>query len=364
MKVAALLVNYRDATATAAAAASVLQDCSDVEVIVVDNSSDTSHSNLLRNSLPQGVRVIDAGCNLGFGAGCNLLVNPDVRLLPGCVGALRRSLEYDDGLAAVAPRQFIDCNRHWQLPPAWLPTAVRGWATEKLTRDSRHLTRWQRALYAENLRCWLAQTPLPQRALSGGAMMIRRASLEGLPEVPERPLTIFDERFFMYFEDSDLCLRWKRIGLRLALIPQAHAVHAWRNAPHKAALMEQGLQTYLAKHFPATDRWQQRRASLRQIAPVSTVQRMGSSLSQTLLQIDDPKQRGWCVEASPHANLWPSVGRIGSGGLSLDLHELAEALSGGGTLHVRLSMLDDPYLLEARSFTVSAAAVKPIAAAQ
>lgn len=374
MKIAALLVNYRDAESTAAAARSVLQDRADVEVIVVDNSDDPDHTHELREAMPPSIRIIVPDGNLGFGAGCNLamqhtdakwllLVNPDVRLLPGCVDSLHQAIERDESLAAVAPRQFIDCAKLWHLPPAWLPTAVRGWATEKLLRDPHHAARWQRALHAENLRCWLAQAPLRQRALSGAAMMIRRASLSGLSEVPSGPQALFDERFFMYFEDSDLCLRWRRAGWRLALVPNAHAVHAWRNAPHKVPLMEQGLQTYLAKHFPASDRWQQRRAMLQPIAQISSYPDVERVFTQLALHIDDPKRRGWCVEVSPHANLWPAVGRIGAGNRTLELQTLKEALSGGGTFHIRLSMLDDPHLLLARHFTMNADAVKSSAAA-
>jgi len=375
MKVAALLVNYRDAPETAAAARTVLQNRAGIEVVVVDNSDDADHGRALRAALPQPVRVIDAGGNLGFGAGCNralqhtdapwlLLVNPDVRLLPGCVDALLQAIVRDEHLAAVAPRQFIDAALLWQLPPAWLPTAVRAWATEKLMRDPRHAARWRRALHAENLRCWQAEAPLYQRALSGSAMLIRRASLAGPAAASGHADTLFDERFFMYFEDSDLCLRWRRAGWRLALVPGAQAVHAWRNAPHKASLMHSGQQAYFAKHFPDTDRWQQRRALLQPGAPVWPQAGMVAALARPALRIEDGLQRGWCVELSPHANLWPALGRLGVGDVWLALDELVDRLSAGAALHLRLTELDDPHLLRARYFTVSADAVRATAAVQ
>jgi GT2 family glycosyltransferase len=368
MRVAALLVNYRDAAGTAAAAASVRADDPATEIVVIDNSDDEVHWHALRAALPAGARALRAEGNLGFGRGCNLamrhtdapllmLVNPDVRLRAGCTAALRAALAADARLAAVAPRQFLDDEGLWMLPPAWLPTALRAWATETATRSARWQPRWTRATRAESLRCWTSARVLPQRALSGGAMMVRRAALAAradgsragvdapapapaLDAVAPAPALagvdeLFDPRFFMYFEDADLCLRLRRAGWRLALAPAAHAVHAWRNAPHKAALMQQGMQRYFDKHFGDGDPWQARRASGAAAAalPSAACER----LQGTRLAIDAPATDAWCLEISPHPSLWPAVGHVGRGPATLELQAVLDAVAGGGQAWLRLA---------------------------
>lgn len=142
----AVLVNYRDAAEVAAAVASVLADAPGIEVRVVDNSDDDAEWALLRSLLPQAVQCHRAEGNIGFGRGCNLavrassadcffLVNPDVRLVKGCTAALIEALAHDPTLGAIAPRQFLDAALQWRLPPSWLPTAVRAWATERARRE-------------------------------------------------------------------------------------------------------------------------------------------------------------------------------------------------------------------------------------
>ena len=349
MRIAALLVNYRDAAGTAAAAQSVVDDDPAAEIIVVDNSDDEAQWQALRSALPPSARAVRAEANLGFGRGCNLalrhsgapllmLVNPDVRLRRGCLDALRAALHNDPGLGAVGPRQFLDEEGDWLLPPAWLPTSMRAWATEKVMRRPERQPRWARAIRAESLRCWTSDGVVRQRALSGAAMMVRRSALEDAQQV-------FDPRFFMYFEDSDLCMRLRRRGWRMALVAGARAVHAWRNAPHKGALMAEGMARYFAKHAAADDVWRQRREAL---AEPAAWRHEPETLDGTTLVIGPAWSEGWCVEVSPHPHLWPSVGRLGHGTRSLDLGPVAEALCPGTAAHIRLSALGDEAMAQGR----------------
>lgn len=366
MKIAALLVNWRDATGTAAAARSVRADDPATEIVVVDNSHDDGHWQALRAALPEGARAVRAEGNLGFGRGCNLamrhtdapllmLVNPDASLRPGCADALRQALLADARLAAVAPRQFLDEACAWLLPPAWLPTALRAWVADRVALEPALRPRWSRAARTESLRCWSARAPLRQRALSGAVMMVRRAALAASPTLPGE---LFDARYFMYFEDADLCLRLRREGWHLALTPAAQAVHRWRNAPHKAALMQQGMQAYFDAHFGPGDAWQARRAALAAQPPGPPWDAHARPLAGTTLRIEPDGADAWCVEVSPHPNLWPAAGCIGQGPATLDLAEVLEAISGGGQAWVRWSWVSDAPLRDARLWRWSAHAAE------
>lgn len=345
----AVLVNYRDAAEIAAAVASVLADAPGIEVRVVDNSDDDAEWALLRSLLPQAVHCQRAEGNIGFGRGCNLavrassadcffLVNPDVRLVKGCTGILLNALAQDSTLGAIAPRQYLDADMQWRLPPSWLPTAVRAWATERARREPPIRDRVRHATGAEALRYWQAQhAPLRQRALSGGAVMVHRRALDAGGD-------LFDPRFFMYFEDSDLCLRLRRQGLGMAMAPEAQAIHAWRNAPHKQGLMEAGAAIYFAKHH-ADDGWLHKAHRLQQVppGPLGDINQPGQQTLEGIeLEVPAPLQTGWVLELSPDPLRQICVGYLGTGARASASYKTLEHF-GSGTVFVRLrsSRVDD-----------------------
>ena len=340
----AVLVNYLGAAETAAAALAVLIDAPGIRVLVVDNSHDAAEHALLQALLPRTVEVLDAGSNLGFGRACNLawlasqeefvlFVNPDVRLQPGCTAALVDAMGADPTLAAVAPRQYLDSACRWHLPPAWLPTPIRAWSHEKALRDSRAWHRLAMAARAEGLRLWLAKdAPVVQRALSGGALMLRRAAL---PQ-GEEP---FDPRFFMYYEDSDLCMRLRRRHLRLAVQPQAGAVHAWRNLPHKTQLMNDAAAVYFAKYDPSgTSTWNARARALAAL-PVRTAAWPAFAPWPTHgVHLPTSWHGGWALELGLSPLLQTVLARIGAGPV---VEEPLDALAqlGGAAVYGRLGPL-------------------------
>lgn len=338
----AVLVNYRGAAEIAAAVQSVLADAPGIEVRVVDNSNDGVEWALLQSLLPEAVHCHRADGNVGFGQGCNLavrassadcffLVNPDVRLVPGCTAALIGALVQDTTLGAVAPRQFLDAALQWHLPPSWLPTAVRAWATERARREPFARSRVRRATGAEALRYWQAHhAPLRQRALSGGAVMVHRRALDAQG-------VLFDPQFFMYFEDSDLCLRLRRQGWGMAMVPEARAVHAWHNAPHKQGLMEAGAAVYFAKHY-TDDRWLHKAQGLQRTppGPLGNGGPAGVRTTEGIeLAVPASLQAGWVLELGPDPLLQICIGHPGTGARALASYQTL-AHFGAGAVFVRL----------------------------
>ncbi len=338
----AILVNYRGAAEIAAAVASVLADAPGIEVRVVDNSDDDREWGLLQSLLPGAVHCHRSEGNIGFGRGCDLavkassadcffLVNPDVRLVAGCTAALVRALTDDRTLGAVAPRQFLDTALQWHLPPSWFPTAIRAWATERARREPRVRNKVRRANAMESLRYWQAQhQPLRQRALSGSALMVHRRALDA-------DGGLFDPLFFMYFEDSDLCMRLRRQGWGMALVPEALAVHAWRNEPHKQGLMEAGAAVYFGKHYP-DNRWLHRTQGLQNqpAQPMGDLTQPGARTAEGMkLAVPASLQSGWVLELSPDPLLQICVGRLGTGARALADHQTL-AHFGSGPVFARL----------------------------
>lgn len=362
MKVAAVLVNYYDAQGISEAAWSVMADKSsvDIDIVVVDNSCNSDQLNELYEKLPGNSKIISAEKNLGFAQGCNLalqntdaafilLVNPDVRFREGAVSFLLAELLGHSNIAATGPRQFLDPDCLWALSPTWLPTSLRIWATETVMRNTRHRAAWLNAVLRENLRYWMATQPIAQRALSGGAMMVRRAALQTLCPSGEQ---IFDPDFFMYFEDSDLSLRLRQAGWALTLTPQAQAIHAWQNAPHKAELMSRSQKLFLDKHFGAKNSWYQKAESLWSLSCAEPWQQdfiLPNSSESFYADNHGPSY----LEASPNFSLWPSVGRFLKESERISLDAVLPVRAHGGTLYFRLTELSGLGIGSTRYFSLS-----------
>src|SRR5690606_5749156 len=170
--------------------------------------------------------VVRSPRNVGFAAGCNLgarrgsapailFVNPDTRLLPDTIPPLARGLAAHGPRALLGARHFLDDETTLALAPLrgapLLDEAVhalwgRGWLPKQPLR-----------LLARRARLWRARGPQPVRAVSGGALLMGRAAFDELGG--------FDERYFLYVEDIDLCKRARARGMPVLYVPEARVVH-------------------------------------------------------------------------------------------------------------------------------------------
>jgi GT2 family glycosyltransferase len=261
--VATIIVNFFCADLTAGAVNSVLTDTPGAHVVVVDNSESPAEAELLKTVLDGRAQLLVNKRNTGFGAACNLgfaatdtdlvmLLNPDARAMPGCIPILAAALHAHPELGAVSPTQWWEPSGRWLLPPAWLPTGIGMWSVEQAWRLPRWARRLSHAYRRLALQAWTAQDEVVrQRALSGGAMMVRRSSALAAGG-------LFDPAYFMYYEDSDLCLRLRRAGMALALVPRATALHEWSHSAAKIGMMEASKEIYLKQHFEGKGAWAER----------------------------------------------------------------------------------------------------------
>jgi len=176
------------------------------EIVVVDN--DSSDDSLARLGTPEGVTVIQTGRNLGFAAGANLgvqrcrsakvlFLNPDARIMPAAIDAAANFLDAHP-MVGIVGALLVDGRGAWQ------PSTGRFGVLGHLLLDTA-----------------LARRP-PSAAcfvdwVHGAFMLMPRALFERLGG--------FDEQFFMYGEDIDLCERARAAGFRTAIVPGARVVH-------------------------------------------------------------------------------------------------------------------------------------------
>jgi len=231
--VAGVVVDYAAGPVLAECVASLLADGVD-QVVVVENG-DSSGARRALDAAGMAVPVVASGRNLGYGAGANrgvaatgdtayvLICNPDLHLHPGAVGNLVRALDEQPSWAIVGPRV---------LTPEGVPyPSVRqfpsmvdaaGHAVVGLVHpDNRFTRRYRRAGLAG---AGLAGDGLagdglaPADWVSGACFLARRSALEELGG--------FDEAYFMFAEDMDLCWRAHRAGWGVGYQPAAVVTHA------------------------------------------------------------------------------------------------------------------------------------------
>lgn len=187
-----------------------------VEIIAIDNgSSDGSFAFL--DGYP-GVTSF-AQDNTGFAHGSNrgislaqsdadiLILNPDVRLRPGTIGALARVLDRFPDVGIVAPR-LVD-ERGETLPSCRRKPSI----FRTITETSLGGTRAGRFGEAYEPRGELHEVDWA----TGAALLLRRRMLDSIGGL--------DESFFLYSEEAELSLRARRHGFRTMVEPEATVMH-------------------------------------------------------------------------------------------------------------------------------------------
>jgi len=192
-----------------------------LEVVVVDNASADDSATAARAALPSA-GVIEAGDNLGFGRASNLgwratqatyvlFLNPDAEVAPGAVEAMAGLLDTRPEVGIVGPRtRNADGTPQLSFGPDLTPLSE--WRQGRLVRGVR--ARRPRVLAeVESLSAFEHEPAW----VSASCLLTRRTLLERLDG--------FDERFFLYEEDVDLCVRARQAGFRVLFTPAAQVVH-------------------------------------------------------------------------------------------------------------------------------------------
>lgn len=257
MSVTALVVNYRTGALVASLVPHLVQDPSVREIIVVDNSSNDPTDP--KTFVGPHLRYVPLPTNMGFAAAVNegirraahrhvAVINPDVRPEASCVWRLYETA-CTLNAPLVGPRFYWDPDKRFRLPPAtgaclWWDCAVRFARHHPLDAQ---ILQWYWIMRHD--RFWSEKAPFPEPFLSGALMMVDRAALASLDGA------VFDERFFLYYEDSDLSLRALQAAHAPLCDPRAEAVHFWNQSPEpetpKAALMAAAHRAFYAKHYRA-----------------------------------------------------------------------------------------------------------------
>ncbi len=229
MTLSAIIVNYNAGEELRRALQSIADEMHEQpwEALVVDNAS-TDGSQAIVSEFAPHARLIQNAGNVGFARAVNqalaaakaprvLIMNPDCRLMAGAVAALQAELDLHDFCAIVGPRilnpdgsvqgsargdpdmltgLFGRSALLGRLLP-WLPIARRNVVSDAAIRSG----------HSSVVVDWL----------SGACMLACRDALARVRG--------FDERYFLYWEDADLCRRLRADGRHVRYVPGATAIH-------------------------------------------------------------------------------------------------------------------------------------------
>lgn len=204
------------------------QDGVVAEVVVVDCASPIDQGVHLAAAAANGARIERLSANVGYAGGCNrglaltrapyvVFLNADVKACAGAVASLRAFLAERPDVGLAEPRCFIDDGKDWRQPVFEPPTPGRLLSAAVQRRAPFVARAAEHARLRRQVAAWQATAPRELDGLSGAFLAARRVTLDRVGG--------FDEGYPLAYEDTDLFRRVRRIGLRLAMVPAAEAIH-------------------------------------------------------------------------------------------------------------------------------------------
>ena len=198
--------------------ASVRDKAGGAELIVVDNASEDASAAMVREKFPAAALVANPS-NRGFARAVNqgidlakrpviVLLNPDATLTAGALEELLRALDADPNIG-IAGAQLLDADGQRQHSfdnfPSLATECTNKWLMRTLFPGR----------YPDKKRVYDSVTDVD--SVIGACAAVRRSTIDRVG-----PL---DERFFVFLEETDWCLRMKRAGLRVVHVPASKIIH-------------------------------------------------------------------------------------------------------------------------------------------
>ncbi|MFH0863678.1 MAG: glycosyltransferase family 2 protein [Candidatus Gottesmanbacteria bacterium] len=230
IKLSIIIVKYHSEKYLQSCLASINKN-STYEIIIIDNDKD----------------------NVGYGGGCNkgaklakgkylFFLNPDVLLFPNTIEILLKFIDAEEDVAIVAPLLFDEKKVPYPLQGNLELTPLVAIATfsfiHKYFPNNPFSFRYW-------LKDWDKIAIKEVEMVPGGTLLIRKQVFDRVGG--------FDNHFFLYFEETDLCHRVKKLGWRIFINPQAKAIHYWaKSTPdnnNTKRIFRQSRFYYFRKHW-------------------------------------------------------------------------------------------------------------------
>jgi len=207
-----IIVNYNTKNLAKKCLNSIFANCSDsdFEIIVIDNDSRDGSVEMLNNEFGAKIKLIINKNNIGFGPANNqgariaqgkylFFLNSDTLIKENILTPLNSYLKNHEQVAIASPKLLLDNGDEQEYAYGKFPTLFRGIAEKfkKFKIDKKAI--------------------LEVDWVSGAALIVRKDVFQKVKS--------FDEKFFMYFEDIDLCKCIKNLNYKIVVFPQVAIIH-------------------------------------------------------------------------------------------------------------------------------------------
>lgn len=215
-RIFAVSINWRSAASTIESVRALLKTgaLTETQVVLIDNGSGDGSAEALAQAFPHAT-LFALDRNTGFGPAANrgiqhalaqqadavLLLNSDAVIADNAITCMMQRLHDDPSVGVVSAKIFLQetqPSRLWKVGGVWQNHNVISLGEGELDHGQYNTA--------------------PLDFVYGCAMLLRADLL--------RQIGGFDEQFFLYYEDVDLCLRAKAAGYRSVIEPSAHVWHA------------------------------------------------------------------------------------------------------------------------------------------
>ena len=249
ISVAIVSYNTRDLLRECLRSLQAHSDEANLEIIVIDNASRDDSAQMVQQEFP-AVKLIQSAHNSGYGAANNRalenargeyvwILNSDTTVESGALSVMLDWMREHPRCGAIGTRLILadgatQNSYHFDL--SWHAVFAEQFYLDKLLPSQRYtVSDWKRGARAVPYLC-------------GASLLVRRAAWHQLGG--------FDESYFMYFEDIDLCARLRQAGWELWYLPEANVHHHlgasserdWRDRARMVAHYNRGRLRFLMRH--------------------------------------------------------------------------------------------------------------------
>ncbi|MCP4293486.1 MAG: glycosyltransferase family 2 protein [bacterium] len=254
MDLSIIIVNWNTKKCLANCLASIGEACPGLQydVHVVDNASSDGSEEMVREQFPE-VQLLQSGANLGFSKANNLilpqakgrfimLLNPDTVATKGAFRKLIQFAESKPDLAAVSPL-LTDENNRPTITYGFFPSPRFHW-----------MGFWDPLRLLRFVGMGGRVVHIPKRSDPSTKVDYIAGACFLMPRAMVNTIGLLDERFFMYFEETDWCLRARKAGKEIWYYSDAEVAHLEGQAAARVSLfsirqLQKSYRQFVAKNY-------------------------------------------------------------------------------------------------------------------
>jgi len=250
MKLSIIITHYQTPELLDLCLKSIKETIGDInyDLIVVDSESEEKTEEHIKEKYPE-VKFISFKKNLGYSKVVNagikeakgdyiLILNADIIVLEEAISEMIEFMRENPRIGILAP-QLLDFTGNIQISCFSEPTIKAILARRTFFGKFKN---GKEALKEFLMSDWDRKSVKEVDWAQGSAIMIKKEAID--------KVGLFDEGFFMYFEDADLCRRFREVDYRVVYYPKAKMVHYYHRSSKKwGGLLDLFLNKYTRIHI-------------------------------------------------------------------------------------------------------------------